>query len=531
MQASHKAASGVKMQSETSQDEVIGLLSDACTYSPAPPQVDRIDTHGAIVFLAGDKAYKIKRAVQLPYLDFSTQARRRDACEREVEINRLTAPDMYLGTIAVVRNANGALRLGGEGDPVEWVIEMTRFDQSDLLDAMARERRLSSDLMIPLTDHIADYHKKAPIIRDADGAKILSKVVAETTLALSKSVNRLDADAVQDFTHASQDLANGLAALLKRRAADGHVRRCHGDLHLGNIVLLEGQPTLFDAIEFDELLATIDILYDLAFLLMDLWMRGLKPHANIVLNHYLARVGEEDNIAGLAALPLFLSCRAAVRAMVMLDRLPHIADAEVEKALADLNAYFDLARQFLEPAPPRLIAVGGLSGTGKSTLAGALAPYLGAAPGALWLRSDVERKLMFNVGIEERLIEAAYEPEVSQRIYEMLNERAKAALAAGQSVILDAVFSKECERRAASRIARETEVPFTGLWLCAPAQRMLERVELRKGDASDADAAVVKRQLEYDIGEIDWHIVDAGSSPDKVLRSAAKIADVVSDGI
>ena len=217
--------------------------------------------------------------------------------------------------------------------------------------------------------------------------------------------------------------------------------------------------------------------------------------------------------------------------MVMLDRLPHIADVEVGKALADLNAYFDLARQFLEPAPPRLIAVGGLSGTGKSTLAGALAPYLGAAPGALWLRSDVERKLMFNVGIEERLREAAYEPEVSQRIYETLNERAKVALAAGQSVILDAVFSKECERRAASRIARETEVPFTGLWLCAPAQRMLERVELRKDDASDADASVVKRQLEYDIGEIDWHIVDAGSSPDKVLRSAAKIADVDSDDI
>ena len=438
---------------------------------------------------------------------------------------------MYLGTIAVVRNTNGALQLGGEGDPVEWVVEMMRFDQSDLLDAMAREGRLSCDLMIPLTDHIAGYHQMAPIIRDADGAEILSEVVAETTLALSKSGNRLDADAVQDFTRTSQDMAHGLTGLLNRRAADGHVRRCHGDLHLGNIVLLEGQPTLFDAIEFDELLATNDILYDLAFLLMDLWMRGLKPHANIVLNRYLVRAGEKDNIAGLAALPLFLSCRAAVRAMVMLDRLPHIADAEVEKALADLNAYFDLARQFLEPAPPRLIAVGGLSGTGKSTLAGALAPYLGAAPGALWLRSDVERKVMFNVGIEQRLSETSYKREVSQRIYEMLNEKAKTALAAGQSVIIDAVFSKEFERRAASRIAKEIDVPFTGLWLSAPAERMIERVELRTGDASDADAAVVKRQLEYDTGEIDWHIVDAGLSPGNVLRTASKIAAVEPDRI
>jgi predicted kinase len=319
--------------------------------------------------------------------------------------------------------------------------------------------------------------------------------------------------------------------LLKQRAADGHVRRCHGDLHLGNIVLLEGQPTLFDAIEFDELLATIDILYDLAFLLMDLWMRGHKPHANIVLNHYLVRAGEKDNIAGLAALPLFLSCRAAIRAMVTLDRLPHIADAEVEKTLTELKAYFDLARQFLEPDPPRLIAVGGLSGTGKSTLAGALAPYFGAAPGALWLRSDVERKLMFNVGIKERLSEVAYKPKVNQRIYETLNETAKAALTAGQSVILDAVFSRETERRAALQVAQESEVPFTGLWLRAPAEKMIERVELREGDASDADAAVVKRQLEYDTGDIDWHIVDAGSSPDNVLRSASKIANVDPDGI
>jgi hypothetical protein len=217
--------------------------------------------------------------------------------------------------------------------------------------------------------------------------------------------------------------------------------------------------------------------------------------------------------------------------MVTLDRLPHIADTEVEKALAELKAYFELARQFLEPDPPRLIAIGGLSGSGKSTLAGAMAPYLGAAPGALWLRSDVERKLMFNVGIEERLSETAYKPEVSQRIYKRLNETAKAALTAGQSVILDAVFSKESERRAASQIAQEMDVPFTGLWLRAPAERMIERVELRKGDASDANAAVVKRQLEYDTGEIDWQIVDAGSSPDNVLCAAFRIAGMKPHGI
>ena len=535
MQGSHRAPSGVKMQPEQGQDEVIALLSDPRAYSPAPPRVERIDTHGAIIFLAGDRAYKIKRAVRLPYLDFSTLARRRAACEREIEINRLTAPDMYLGTIAIVRNSNGALQLGGEGDPVEWVVEMMRFDQSDLLDVMAREGRLSSDLMIPLTDHIAGYHKRAPVIRNAGGAETISRVVAQAALAFSKSKDRLDADDVQDFTRASREMAHSLAGLLDRRAAGGYVRRCHGDLHLGNIVLLEGKPTLFDAIEFDERLASIDILYDLAFLLMDLWMRGYKRHANIVLNRYLAgergERGEDGNIAGLAALPLFLSCRAGVRAMVMLDRLPHIADAEAEKALADLKAYFDSARRFLEPPRPRLIAAGGLSGTGKSTLAGALAPYIGAAPGALWLRSDVERKKMFDVGIEERLSEAAYTPEVTRRIYEILNEKARTALEAGRSVILDAVFSTERERRAASRVARETQVPFTGLWLSAPAEQMIARVRSRTGDASDADAAVVRRQLEYDTGEIDWHIIDAGSSPGAVLAAAAEITGVEPDGL
>ncbi len=396
---------------------------------------------------------------------------------------------------------------------------------------MAREGRLSSDLMIPLTDHIAGYHKRAPVIRHARGAEIVSRVVAQSALAFSKSGDRLDADEVHDFIRASQDAAHAVAGLLDRRGAHGYVRRCHGDLHLANIVLLEGRPTLFDAIEFDEQLASIDILYDLAFLLMDLWMRGYKQHANTVLNRYLAgekaKRGEDGNFAGLAALPLFLSCRAGVRAMVMLDRLAHIADAQMDKALADLKAYFDLARRFLERPPPRLVAAGGLSGTGKSTLAGALAPYVGAAPGAVWLRSDVERKEMFDAGSEERLSQAAYAPQVTRRIYEILGEKARAALEAGQSVILDAVFSKADERRAAMRIAREARVPFTGLWLSAPAEQMIARVRARSGDVSDADAAVVRRQLDYETGEIDWHIIDAGSSPGAVLAAAA---DIIGEG-
>ena len=501
-------------------------MSEPSSYTPRPDVVERIDTHGAIVFLAGDRALKIKRAVKLAYLDFSTLAKRRRACEREVEINRITAPGIYLRTVTITRRRDGTLEFGGGGEVVEWAVEMARFVQRNLLDRMAVEERLSVTLMTPLADHIAAYHDTAPADRSNDGVSGLKQVIGSISAALERAGNYLDAQAAAGFARDLEAAFKKSASLLSRRASAGYVRRCHGDLHLRNIVLLDGKPTLFDAIEFDEALATIDILYDLAFLLMDLWHRGEKRHANLVLNRYLWRNGCDANIDALAALPLFLSIRAGVRAMVTLDQLPYIDQAAANAAITELQQYFSLAVSFLASSAPRLIAVGGLSGTGKSTLAAGLAPVVGAAPGAFHIRSDVERKLLYDVSPEEPLGTDAYTRDVTERVYATLNEKAARALAAGHSVILDAVFAREEERAASQQVARAAGASFDGLWLRAAEAALVERVEQRRGDASDADATVVRKQLDYDIGNLDWQQIDSSGTPDEVKAAAGALLGI-----
>ncbi len=310
---------------------------------------------------------------------------------------------------------------------------------------------------------------------------------------------------------------SAVAPLLERREAQGKVRRCHGDLHLRNIVLENGKPILFDAIEFDDLLATIDILYDLAFLLMDFWQRGLHAHANLLFNRYLWRTPElEQELEGLAALPIFLALRAAIRARVV-AALSDIAGSDHN---AEAKRFFAATVAFLRPEPARLVAVGGLSGTGKSTLATVLAGAIGRAPGALHLRSDIERKRLRGADEYEKLPLDAYAPEVTARVYDRLLNLAETALRAGQSVIVDAVHAREDERAALAALAKKLGVPFTGLWLDAPVETLVARVEARQHDASDANAAIVRQQTALTLGTIDWMRLDAGQGFDILQRTA-----------
>lgn len=511
---------------DRNQDEVIAFLSDPASYPERPAKVERVDTHGAIVFLAGSRVYKMKRAVRLPYFDFSTLEKRRAACEREMEINRLTAPQLYLGVVPVVRQ-DSSLSLGGPGEAVEWTVEMARFDQDLLLDRMAEREAIPPGLMTPLADHIAEYHARAPIHREG-GVEALEAVVDQVASAVTRSTATLGHEAQSFAERLRTRFAQGREQL-QTREKEGHVRRCHGDLHLRNIVLLDGRPTLFDALEFDEALATIDVLYDLAFVLMDLWRRGCRRHANTLFNRYLWRAGAKADIAALSLMPLLLSLRAGVRTLVALDRMGQLpADARgaaQKKALS----YFTLAQDFLSPPPPRLIAVGGLSGTGKSTLAAALAGLTGAVPGALHLRSDVERKLLLGRRPEEKLDAAAYTPEVTTEVYATLAEKARLALGAGHSVILDAVYAQTGERNAAEDVARTTQVPFDGLWLTAPERELVRRVEHRRGDASDANADVVRQQIGYETGEVTWRKLDASGSPAAVAGEARRMLKLGDD--
>ena len=502
------------------QSAVLALLADPATYGARVDDVQRIDTHGAIVFLAGERAYKVKRAVAYPYMDFSTLEQRRRLCLREREINSRTAPSLYLDVVPVTETAAG-LALSGDGEAVEWVLVMRRFEQDQLLSQLAETGRLTAQTMTALADAVARFHDAAEPRRDiAAGARAMRWVVSENGEEFAERTDLFDPDTVRRVTEGGLAQLDRHAALLDARAAGGKVRLCHGDLHLRNVVLLDGKPTLFDAIEFNDAIACIDVVYDLAFLLMDLDYRGLRPFANLVLNRYLQR---RDEAEALALLPLFLSARAAVRAKVAAS-LEAVAGKDGDKAArrAEALAYFELAERYLDPPPPRLVAVGGLSGTGKTTLARALAPDLGAAPGALHLRSDALRKQLAGVDELERLPPEAYTAEASANVYAALAARARQALAAGRAVVLDAVFARLEERETVEAVAREAGAGFTGLWLEASPAVLKSRVSARHGDASDATAAVVERQLTYDLGVVSWHTIAAG-------RPVAKLRDEVGE--
>lgn len=503
------------------QRETIAFLSRPSSYGAGVERVEIVETHVSTVFLAGDRAYKLKRAVKLPYLDFSTVERRHEGCAAELALNRRTAPALYLNLRRLVRSSAGAVCFSNEGPAIDWVVVMRRFDQALLFDALAQAGGLNERLMDALADHIAQFHQAAERRPDQGGTAAL-RDIAETNHQVLAAVRgagfaRERIETILDKWRAALATSD---ALLETRKEAGKVRRCHGDLHLRNICLLDGEPTLFDCLEFSDALASIDILYDLAFLLMDLEHRGLAHLANRVLNRYLDRSEEDD---GLAAMPLFLSLRAGIRAHVTATALARAANRDSKAEMAEeARRYLDLADRLLEPRPRRLVAIGGLSGSGKSTLAAGLAPELGLRPGARVLRSDVTRKLLLGAAPETRLPAEAYTPDITRRVYDALRRTAATALAAGYSVIVDAVSLTPGQRRSFADIARHAGAPFSGLWLEAGADAMADRIRARSGDASDATPEVLAQQLRHDAGPMDWIRIDAEAGSDQCLAAARR---------
>ena len=500
---------------DTDQAETIALLGDPATHGGLP--VERVETHASIVFLAGDRAYKLKRAVRYSYLDYSTEALRRAACERELALNRRHAPALYREVLAVTRDDAGRLSLGGAGRPVDWVVAMNRFAETDLFDRLAQAGTLTPALMVSLAGRIAEMHRAAPVVTDAGGAAGIAEAI-ETTLLNLRSGPAFTAAEIARWHEATGEIFARQHDLLERRRLAGKVHECHGDLHLRNICLVDGRPTLFDGIEFSRSIACIDIVFDLAFLLMDLHHRGLARLGSLVFNRYFDLMGETD---ALALLPLFLSLRAGIRAQVTETAARRETDeARRAAAMAEARSYLMLASGLLNPPRPRLVAVGGFSGTGKTTLAHGLAPALLPVPGARVLRSDVIRKQLWGVAEFERLPEDAYGRDAAERVYGRLLDEAGAALAAGCSVVTDAVFARPQERAAVSALALKHDTRFEGLWLMAPLETLEARVGARLGDASDATPAVVRRQVTFETGPIDWIQIDASGSAEASLSMA-----------
>lgn len=501
--------------------EAAAFLATSAAYGQSDP-VEVIDTSISRVFLSGVHAYKIKKPIKLGFLDFSSPGLRETDCRREVALNRRTAPAIYLGVVAITREADGTLALDGTGMAVEWAVKMRRFDNAALLDQKAVDGTLTSELIAKLARNIAAFHTAIPPEPDAGGAEIFRRNLLGNDAEYRNFAGDIFPVAVINaLRDASLAALDAHAPLMNARKAAGWVRHCHGDLHLGNIFVNDGEPTPFDCITFNDAIAKIDVLYDLAFLLMDLWRRGLGALANHCLNQYVAQLAPDNAnscIEALSLLPLFLSCRAGIRAFVMART--SLSQPDNPQLITEAHNFFTLAQNFLRPAPPQLIAVSGFSGSGKSVLARALAPGIGAAPGALILRSDEIRKQLAGVPPYAPLPPAAYTPESSAQVYACILNRARIALQAGQCVIADAVYARTQERAALEGVAREIGIPFQGLWLDAPPEVLASRVGARTGDASDATVDIVCQQLLYDTGHIGWARIDAGGTPQETCANA-----------
>ena len=497
------------------QQEVFAFLADPATHGGN--EVKRIDTHAASVFLAGHRALKVKRAVRFPFLDYSTLDKRRRACAAELEVNRPLAPQIYLGVVPVTRAADGRLALGGAGTPVEWVVEMHRFDETQTLDCLADQAHIGAAQADRLGRAVAAAHAKAPAVDAEPWLAALASFLDQNAAAWRERPDLFGPDQAAHLDQRSGAALRRIQPLLRARGTQGLIRRGHGDLHLGNIALMDGEPVLFDAIEFDPLIAAGDVLYDLAFLLMDLVERGLKPAANVVLNRYLAETRRSEDLDALAALPFFLSLRAAIRAKVTAARLDHAATAARPNIAQAAQTYFRLACRAIVPPRPVLVAIGGLSGTGKSVLARHIAPDLAPDPGAVILRSDVVRKDLFGKHETDKLPAEAYQDTVTSRVYATVADQARRVLAAGHAAIADAVFARPEERAALAAAARQCGVGFRGFFLTADLATRLARVGTRERDASDADADIARQQERYDLGSVDWSRIDAGGTPEATL--------------
>lgn len=506
-------------------EEVIAFLTAADTGAGSKHTPDIVQTHISVIVRFETRVYKLKRPVCFPYLDFSTPQKRYDACLKELELNCRTAPALYLAVRRITRTADGGLEFDGAGELVDAVLHMRRFDDDGLLATMAQRGQLDAGLMSRVAAAVAASHRQAPVLATAAGAGRLRAVLALNRESEAACVLALGTDLPQRLNQALAHALEQHAAVLDARAAKGKVRHCHGDLHLGNLCVYQGEPLLFDCLEFNDDMATIDVLYDLAFVLMDVWRFNQQALANWVMNRYLDLADEAD---GLPVMPFFMALRASIRAQILATQAGQArAEGDNGRATtctAQAMAFLELALDFLKARPVGLLAIGGLSGSGKSTIAAAVAHAFGSVPGARVLSSDRLRKQFFSVSAQTRLPPEAYSSEVSGRVYAGQARQAQALLGLGVAVVADAVFSNPQGREAIEQCAVASAVPFAGIWLDVPADRLFERVASRQNDPSDATSDVVQRQLASDTGPLTWHRVSAAGTVDEVVGEVLQYA-------
>ena len=488
-----------RLQAEQRPSLLAAMLHPACYPHPVR-RVRLIETHISWVLLTGDWAYKVKKPVDLGFVDFSTLKLRRRYCEEELRLNRRLAPAIY-DSVVEIRGAPAAARIGGSGPVLEYAVRMREFPQSALADRMAARRALRPQMIDALARTIAEFHRGAPAAaksqRFGTPATALAAALQNFDHILP-SLARVDSRnllrRLRKWTRAEH--AARRRALLSRRRG-GFVRECHGDLHLGNIAVLEGCPTPFDCIEFNAALRWIDVMSEVAFLLMDLADHGRADLASRFLNAYLEVTGD---YGGLEVLRYYLVYRALVRAKVnvLRARQPQVSPMEKKRLGRLVHSYLNLARDYTMRRPPALMITHGVSGSGKTSATQSLIELAGAVR----IRSDVERKRLHGLAPLARsgsgMGRGIYTPAANAATYAHLERLARRILASGMPVVVDAAFLKRAEREAFRVLAADMGVPFVILDFTAPAELLAARVATRAAggrDASEAGVSVIARQL------------------------------------
>ncbi|MCK9395355.1 MAG: AAA family ATPase [Methylobacter sp.] len=455
-----------------------------------------IETHISWVLLTGQYVYKIKKPINFGFLDFSTLEKRRFCCDEELRLNKRLAAGLYLEVVPITGTEDRP-QLGGAGVAIEYAVKMIRFPTGQLLGEYAEHGQLSTDQIDQLVDIVADFHQKIEQTdKDSpygDSTNINHWFVENFDHIKPLLVDDIQKQQLQRIRQWGDKEWSKLAGLMQLRKQQGYVRECHGDMHLGNMTLINGKVTLFDCIEFNPMLRWVDVISEVAFLFIDLLHFGYDRYAYRFLNRYLQHTGDYQ---GLALLRYYLVYRALVRAKVSLLRMAQQrTDDEVAKqARCEYAVFADLAERFIKNRQTVLIITHGYSGSGKSTLASQLAEKIGA----FQIRSDIERKRLFGYRPEDQtgsgIDDGVYTQEAGLKTYLHLKDLAKAVLEAGFPVIIDAAFLKTGQRDLFRQLAADCGAPFHIITFQASDQELCRRISQRQNDASEATVDVLHRQ-------------------------------------
>ena len=458
-----------------------------------------VETHISLVFLTGTYAYKIKKAVNLGFLDFSTLEKRRHFCHEELQRNKRLCSEIYLDVVPVTQEA-GTIKVGGKGRIVDYAVKMVQFDRELELDTLLRQGKITSRQIAEISNIVAAFHDSTRVAEPDTPygrPEIIIKFIRDNfTEAKRLTKDQQEQKQLEKLKQWTEKEYKRLMPEFLFRKSKGAIRECHGDMHTGNMVLWKGKVMIFDCIEFNPFLSTIDVFSEIAFLVMDLEHSNHKEHASSFLNCYLSLTGDYK---GLALLRFYKTYRAMVRAKVTAIRhLQEKNQHEKEKTLTEHRSYISTALSYITPAPFGLVLTCGVSGSGKTTVAKKLVSRMPA----IHVRSDIERKRLFGLKPLEKSDpeknKAMYSAQSSKRTYSKLHNIAGTCLENSYPVIIDATFLNEDERKRFVSLGEQKNIPVVILHCHAPEKLLEKRVGERQtagNDPSEADKTILRRQI------------------------------------